>query len=95
LNERTFKIPACGGFEICDFVPPLRRYFTEEEMVMADDKRGDWVKDWFRKVDYYLAHDDERKKIQEKSTVRALRDHTYLQRVDYLLQLLSLERQGK
>jgi spore maturation protein CgeB len=90
LNERTFKIPACGGFEICDFVPPLRRYFTEEEMVMADDQRGDWVADWFRKIDFYLKHDDERKAIQARGTARALRDHTYRKRVEQLFGFLGI-----
>lgn len=91
LNERTFKIPACGGFEICDFVPPLRNYFTEDEMVMADDKHGDWVKDWFEKIDYYLKHDDERKAIQERGAARALRDHTYLNRVHQMFKVLGIE----
>ena len=90
LNERTFRIPACGGFELCDFVPPLRRYFTEDEMVMADDRRGDWVKDWFEKIEYYLHHDAERKRIQAAGTARALRDHTYKNRVAQLLDLLNL-----
>lgn len=90
LNERTFKIPASGGFEVCDFVPPLRNYFTEDEMVMADDKHGDWMKDWFEKIDYYLKHDDERKAIQERGTARALRDHTYLNRVSQMFDVLGI-----
>lgn len=90
LNERTFKIPACGGFEICDYVPPLRNYFRPEEMVMADNSEGDWVRDWFRKIDLYMQNDSERKKIQEAGTSRALRDHTYLNRVKEFLSLLGL-----
>ena len=102
LNERTFKIPACGGFEICDFIPPLRRYFTESEMVMAsqpfqerqaaglENLRGEWVRDWFSKVDYYLEHESERKTIQKYGTERALREHTYVQRVKKMLSLLRL-----
>ena len=103
LNERTFKIAACGGFEICDFVPPLRKYFSEDEMVMAcpsaksgdaaraEDKNGDWVKDWFEKIDYYLKHDDERRAIQDRGTKRALRDHTYINRVRQLFDLLGIK----
>ena len=87
LNERTFKIPACGGFEICDFVPPLKNYFTEQEMVMADDKKGGWIKDWFEKIDYYLKHDAEREEIRKKGTARALKDHTYLNRVGRIVSL--------
>ncbi len=90
LNERTFKIPACGGFEVCDFVPPLRNYFTEEEMAMADEKSGDWIADWFKKINYYMAHDAERKAMQARGTARAHRDHMYVNRVRQLLELLSL-----
>ena len=89
LNERTFKIPACGGFEICDFVPPLRRYFTEDEMVMADDKKGDWVKDWFGKIDYYLAHNRERKEIQTRGIARAQRDHMYTNRAQNIIGIVE------
>jgi spore maturation protein CgeB len=87
LNERTFKIPACGGFELCDFVPPeevLRKYFTKEEMVRAVNSE-----DWFQKIDYYLHNDEERKAIQQKGTARALKDHTYLNRAKQILTLLG------
>lgn len=82
LNERGFKIPACGGFEICDHNVALRRYFTEEEVVMAKDDE-----DWFVKIEYYLKHEAERKKIQEAGSRRALRDHTYHERVRKVLEL--------
>jgi spore maturation protein CgeB len=89
LNERTFKIPASGGFEVCDFVPPLRRYFTEDEVVMADDARGDWVKDWFEKIDYYLKNEKEREEIRRAGTKRAQRDHLYKNRIPLILKLAA------
>lgn len=82
LNERGFKIPACGGFEICDQNLALRRYFSPNEVVMAEDDN-----DWFRKIEYYFRNDNERCKIQEAGTRRALRDHTYRQRIRYILKL--------
>jgi len=82
LNQRTFKIPACGGFEICDWVPALRKYFVEDELVMAQDPS-----DWFKKIEYYLSHEDERKRIQKKGTERALREHTYHNRVQQIIDL--------
>lgn len=84
LNQRTFKISACGGFQICDYVPALRKYFNEDEVVMAKDKD-----DWFEKIDYFLAHDDERRRIQIKGTERALKEHTYHNRVDMILNLFK------
>lgn len=83
LNQRTFKIPACGGFEICDYVPALCKYFTEDEVITA----GLNPKDWFQKIDYYLTHEEERRKIQQKGTRRALRDHTYHNRVNRVIEL--------
>jgi len=83
LNQRTFKIPACGGFEICDYVPALRKYFIEDEVVMAALD----PKDWFEKIDYYLTREEERRKIQQKGTSRALRDHTYHNRVNQVIEL--------
>lgn len=82
LNQRTFKIPACGGFEICDYVPALRKYFAEDEVVMADSPE-----DWANKVDYFLNNDLERERIQARASQRAHRDHTYHNRVEQVLQI--------
>jgi spore maturation protein CgeB len=82
LNQRTFKIPACGGFEICDYVPALRKYFDDDEVVMADSGR-----DFLAKIEYYLTHDDERRAIQANGTAKALKCHTYHQRVRQVLSL--------
>lgn len=84
LNQRTFKIPACGGFEICDYVPALRKYFNEDEIVVIASLNP---QDWFNKIDYYLNHEKERKAIQEKGTARALKDHTYHNRVEKIVEL--------
>ncbi len=84
LNQRTFKICACGGFQICDEIPPARKHFTEDELVMAKID----VKDWFDKIDYYLKNEKRRKEIQQNGTARALKDHTYHNRVQQLLSLL-------
>lgn len=81
LNGRTFKIPASGGFEICDYVPLARKYFTEDELVMVKDD-----KDFFQRIDYYMNYEKERKAIQEKGTQRALREHTYHNRAQTILE---------
>lgn len=83
LNQRTFKIPACGGFQICDEIPALRRYFNDDELVTATYD----AKDWFDKIDYYLKHDKERVNIQKKGSERALKEHTYHNRVAQIIEL--------
>lgn len=86
VNQRTFKIPACGGFQICDHVPAIRKYFAEDELVMARIDKDDWLD----KIEYFLAHEEDRKEIQRKGSKRALRDHTYHNRVNQVLGLCRL-----
>lgn len=84
-NERTFKIPFCGGFEICDDVACVRDYFVEgRELVIAKTKQ-----DWFDKIDYYFNHPDKAKKIAQAGRQKVLAAHTYKHRAQQMLDLLS------
>jgi spore maturation protein CgeB len=90
VNQRTFKIAACGGFQIADPVVALPKYFSADEIVTA----GFDAREWIDKVDYYLRHEDERKTIQEQATARARHEHMAQHRVDLLERLLGLAPQG-
>lgn len=82
-NERTFKIPACGGFEITDDVACIRKYFKEdEEIVIAKNKD-----DWFQKIDYYMKNPEKRLPIIEAGRRRVLKDHTYHNRVEQIISI--------
>lgn len=82
FNERTFKILACGGFEICDNIRVLRKYFSEEELVIGENKN-----DWFDKIDYYLKNPEKRKAIIKTGQRKVLREHTYKNRVDQFISM--------
>ncbi len=82
-NERTFKIPLCGGFEIVDDVSCIRKYFTEgEEITIARNPA-----DWLEKIDYYIKNLDKRAPIVAAGQRRVLKDHTYHNRVARLLEI--------
>jgi len=82
-NERTFKIPLAGGFEITDDVACIRKYFKEaEEIVIAHNKD-----DWFDKVNYYMKNPDKRNAIIEAGKVRVKAEHTYKHRVQKFIEL--------
>lgn len=82
-NERTFKIPACGGFEITDDVACIRKYFKAgKEIVIAENRD-----DWFDKVHYYLKYPEKREKIVDLGRKRVLKDHTYYNRVDSFVKI--------
>ncbi len=86
VNQRTFKIAACGGFQIVDPVVALPQYFSGDEIVTANFD----AKDWLEKIDYFLNHEAERKAIQERATARALSSHMAHHRVEHLERLLGL-----
>lgn len=82
-NERTFKIPLCGGFEIVDDVACIHKYFEAgKEIVIAKDKH-----DWFEKINFYIKNPDARLPIIRAGRERILKDHTYHSRVEQMLAL--------
>jgi len=81
-NEREFKIPACGGFQMSDPAVGLERSFVPgEEIVIVGS-----LEEWIPRVQFYLAHPEERRRIQRRGTDRALREHTYRHRVARFLE---------
>ena len=86
-NERTFKIPLCGGFEVVDNVACIKKYFDAgKEMIIAEND-----KEWFEMVEHYLHNPDERLPIIEAGRLRVLRDHTYHNRAE---QIMAIAKKG-
>jgi spore maturation protein CgeB len=84
FNERTFKIIASGGFEICDNVKVLRKYFNQNELVIAED-----TKDWFYKIDYFIKNPNQRNQYVEKGMKKVLSEHTYKNRVNQIIDIYN------
>lgn len=83
LNERTFKIPASGGFEIVDNVPALHKYFKDGvDITIAKD-----TNDWFGKIEYYIKYPDKRLPIIQAGKEKVLKEHTYHNRVNQFLDI--------
>lgn len=83
MNERTFKIPISGGFEIVDNVPSIKKYFEDgKEIVIAKNKN-----DWFEKIDYYIKNPNKRLPIIDAGREKVLKYHTYHNRVQKLLEI--------
>lgn len=83
INERTFKIPLAGGFEIVDDVPSIKKYFAlGKEMIVAENK-----KDWFDKIDYYIRNPDKRNVIIDAGRQKVMNGHTYHNRVEQIINI--------
>lgn len=84
-NMRLYEATGVGAFLITDEKDNLGELFevgSEIESYRDSDELVD-------KVRYYLAHDDEREKIARAGQERTLRDHTYLQRMKELEQIIE------
>ena len=88
LNPRTFELAAAGAFQLVDersLLPEAFEIGTE----MATFKNTKELKD---KIQYYSEHPQERKEFAERARNRVLRDHTYIHRMQSMLQCIYSSR---
>ncbi|MCX8065908.1 MAG: glycosyltransferase [Candidatus Hydrogenedentes bacterium] len=91
INPRVFEIASAGGFQLCDPCKGLERLFDiHEEIPTYTD-----LKSLREKINYYLEHEDERKQIAKNARMRALKEHTYQNRAQEMLEFLIENFGGK
>lgn len=84
-NERTFKIAGYGGFQICDNVTCIGKYFAiDKEVIIACS-----TNDWYEKTMHYLRDEDARSKIIDAGRQRVLAEHTYHHRARQMLKIAN------
>ena len=82
-SNRLFDALACGAFVISDKIPSAETLF-EGNIITYDD-----VDDLGQKVEYYLAHEEERKALAKKGKELVLKNHTFDNRVETILETLK------
>ena len=85
VNCRLFEAAGCGAFQIAEWKPGLAELFEPEREVVTFRSREELRE----KVDYYLAHPEERQVISDRAYIRAHREHTYEIRLKQMLQILG------
>lgn len=81
INERTFHISGCGGFQLCQEHPLLGDFF--DEIATFKDNA-----DFKKKVAYFMKRPQEREALAKKNQDHVLKHHTYNHRVKELLTLI-------
>lgn len=71
INFRTYTLPACGVMQICDNKTYLGKIFELDKEVVGFDS----VEEAIEKTRYYLAHDEERRKIAAAGWKRSITDY--------------------
>ena len=90
LNVRTFEAAGIGAFQLTDWRPGLGQLFEDGKELISF--RG--MDDLLKKVNYWLAHSDERKEIACAGKRRAYAEHTYQLRLTLLLDTLAQRSKG-
>jgi spore maturation protein CgeB len=82
VSGRTFEIAGCGAFQLIDDARSnvSKHFKVGEEIVTFSDQE-----DFKKKVRYYLDNSKEREAIAQAGQKRAYAEHTYKQRIEYLL----------
>jgi len=86
LNPRIYEILAAGGgLLLTDYRPELDEYFEigKDLDVYKDEE------DLSKKIEYYLEHEEERRKIAESGREKVVEKHSYIQRVKKMLSILE------
>ena len=85
FNERTFKIPMCGGFQICDNVELIKQYLIpDKEIVLAKNKD-----EWFDKIEYYIKNPKKRLPIIKAGQKKVSKEHTYINRAQQFIDIYN------
>lgn len=91
ITSRTFHIPACGGFLLHQRTPDLLECFTEGEEVACFDTADELV----AKIQYYLAADDERRRVAQAGLRRCAAEHSLAHRADAIVETCPLYDSGR
>lgn len=86
INPRVFEIAAAGGFQVCDPCRGLDTHFDLEREIPAYRS----LSELREMIDYYLAHETERRSAAERARHRALAEHTYAHRAKAMVRHLFL-----
>ena len=85
VNQRFFEIAGAGGFQICEHRDAVGKFLAIGKEVVTFRNLAELEE----RIEYYLAHPEERKKIAEAAQARAHREHTFEQRIAKMLKTIE------
>ncbi len=80
-TTRTYEIPACGGFMLHERTPELQELYVEGKEVACFGS----IEELASKIEYYLAHTEEREAIVRAGHTRCVPSYSYENRMREIL----------
>lgn len=88
VNPRTFELASCKAFQLVDERTHLPAIFTPGKEIVTFNS----LPDLREKIEYYLAHPEERKAIAEAAYKRVISEHTYGHRIRDMLSVIYSDK---
>ncbi|WP_054949714.1 CgeB family protein [Numidum massiliense] len=85
-NNRTFDIAACRAFQLTSARRDIKNFYAPNEEIVCFDG----IADLKQKINYYLAHEQERKRVAALAYERTMREHTYVNRLREFVKQLEV-----
>lgn len=82
LNMRTFEAMATGSFLLTNWLPTIEEFFEDGKHLVLYRSLDEMVD----KARYYIEHEEEREKIAAAGCEEVLRNHTFKNRIEKVLQ---------
>lgn len=89
INPRTFEVAACGAFQLVDRRTLMPEAFAPDELAIFDS-----MEELRERIEYYLAHPEERITTAKRGQARVLKEHTYVARMQTLLDFVAERLDG-
>jgi spore maturation protein CgeB len=90
VNQRTFDVPASGGFLLTDWKEALPELFEPEKEVVCYQSPGELK----AMAAHYLRYPGHMDEIIRRARKRIWAEHTYLKRMQRLLNVIGLTKIG-
>jgi spore maturation protein CgeB len=85
INPRTFELGGCGAFQLVD----QRKYLAENFEIGSEIETFGDLQELRDKIDYFLAHGEERQMIAIAAHQRILAEHTYDHRLSEMMGVIA------
>jgi len=82
---RAWDVLGCGGFLLSNYQPEFDNYFEPGKHLDIFEDNGELLE----KTDFYLRHETLRRQIAQAGRNLVVREHSYLVRIEHLLQTLK------
>lgn len=81
MNCRAFELAGAGALQIMEYRPAIADCFEPEREIVTYSSIGELKE----KIDFFRAHPDEAQEIRKAAYKRAINEHTYQHRIQFMI----------